>query len=64
MAPDDSEKIGGPDDLARIVPDFTDSSHDGQLSDHDVRLIDHAANILATTLHIDLVFERFAAEIR
>ena len=64
MAPDYSDRNYGSDNLTRNVPDFTDSSHDGQLSSHDVHLIDHAANILATTLHIDLAFDRFATQLR
>ena len=63
MVSENGDRNGGPDDLARVASDFTDSSHYGQLSDRDVHLIDHAANILATTLNIDLVFERFATEV-
>jgi hypothetical protein len=64
MAPDYTDKICGPDDLARNVPDFTDSSQYGQLSDQDIHLIDHAANVLATTLHIDIALEQFAVGVR
>ena len=64
MVPENSERNSGPDNLARVASDFTDSSHYGQLSDRNVHLIDHASNILATTLHIDLAFERFATEAR
>ena len=64
MAPEYNDRNGGTDELAGNFPDFTESPHDGQLSDHDFRRINHAASILTTTRHIYLAFERFAAEVR
>ena len=64
MAPDYNDRDSEADSLPRNDLDFTDSSQNGQLSDQDAYLIDHAANTLATTLRIDLAFHQFATEVK